>query len=191
MYILALLLAVSAQAKTYVIDEAHSSVAFKIKHLGARVPGSFNKFAGKVNYDPKAPKTWSAEAEIDAASIDTNNEKRDAHLKSADFFDAEKCPKITFKSTKVEGAKLHGDLTMRCITKPVVLDIEIGEAVADPWGNDKMGFSAKGKLNRKDFGINWNKALDKGGWVLGEEVTLDIELEAAAEKASAAPAKKQ
>lgn len=181
------LLAVSAQAKTYTIDPDHSSVGFKIRHLGARVPGTFNKFSGSVVYDEKNPQAWAASAELETASIDTNNEKRDGHLKSADFFDAEKCPKITFKSTKVSGAngksaKLHGDLTMRCITKPVVLEIAIGEAATDPWGNVKQGFSAKGKINRKDFGVNWNKALDKGGFVLGDDVDLDLEIEAAPSK---------
>lgn len=193
--VLALGLAASADAKKYEIDAGHSAVAFKIRHLGSKVPGTFNAFSGTLNYDAKDVSKWAADVKIETKSVDTNNDKRDAHLRTADFFDADKCPEITFKSTKATGttkaAKLHGDLTMRCVTKPVVLDVELGEEMADPWGNQKLGASAKAKLNRKDFGISWNKALDKGGAILGDEVEITIDIEAAASKEEAKESAKQ
>lgn len=170
-------------AKSYEIDPAHSGVMFRIKHLVSKVSGKFNKFEGTFDYDKSDIKSWKAAASIDTASIDTDLEARDKHLQSEDFFDAGKCPKITFVSTKVEDvkdntAKVHGDLTMRCITKPVVLDIEFGGEVKNPWGKMVMGVSAKTKVNRKDFNINWNKTLDTGGFILGEEVEIMMDIEA-------------
>lgn len=185
--VIAVLFAVPACAETYVIDADHSAVTFRIKHLISKVPGRFTKFSGEFNYDPKDSKGWSANAEIDASSIDTNNEKRDKHLRSSDFFDVEKCPKITFKSTGVKDVKgdkgkLLGELTMHCVTKPVELDLEIGGVMKDPWGNQKAGAIATGKLNRKDFGIEWNKALDSGGLLLGNDVEITLEIEGAPKK---------
>lgn len=182
----AVLAAASAlRAEDYTIDPAHSSVGFRIKHLVGKVPGRFTKFEGTVSFEPGKPQTWKTEAKIDASSINTDNEKRDGHLKSPDFFDTAKCPDITFKSTKVtdvkgESAKLHGDLTMHCVTKPVVLDLEVGGTTKDPWGNAKAGFTATGKIARKDFGIVWNKTLDAGGVMLGEDVSISLDIEAAA-----------
>jgi polyisoprenoid-binding protein YceI len=173
----------AASAATYELDPAHSTVGFRVKHLVGRVPGRFTKFSGTVDYTPNKPETWKVEATIDPSSINTDNEKRDGHLKSPDFFDVAKYPEMTFKSTKVtdvkgDTAKLEGNLTMHGVTKPVVLDLEIGGTTKDPWGNEHAGFSAKGKLNRKDFGIIWNKTLDSGSLMLGEDVEIAIEAEA-------------
>jgi polyisoprenoid-binding protein YceI len=171
------------RAEVYEIDPAHSSLGFRVKHLIGKVPGRFTKFAGTVSYEPGKPEGWKTEAKIDAASINTDNEKRDGHLKSPDFFDVAKCPEITFKSTKItdvkgETAKLLGDLTMHCVTKPVVLALEIGGTTKDPWGNARASWSATGTINRKDFGIVWNKALDSGGLMLGEDVAITLDIEA-------------
>lgn len=178
-------------AAQYTIDGVHSTISFRVRHFVAKSSGRFTKFSGTIDYTEGKPASWKVEASIDPASINTDNEKRDGHLKSADFFDVEKCPAMGFKSTKVtdvkDGAgKLHGELTMHCVTKPVVLDLEIGGV-----SGAKAGFSAKGKIARKDFGIVWNRALDNGGAVLGEdvEVTLDIEADEVKD-APKAPAKK-
>ena len=170
-------------AETYAIDPDHSHVGFRVKHLVGKVPGRFTKFGGTVSFTPGKPESWKTDAKIEAASINTDNEKRDGHLKSPDFFDTAKCPDITFKSTKVtdvkgDTAKLHGDLTMHCVTKPVVLDLELGGTTKDPWGNAKAGFTATGTVNRKDFGIIWNKTLDTGGVMLGEDVAISLDIEA-------------
>lgn len=180
-----------AGAATYAIDASHSTVGFRVRHFVAKTTGRFTKFGGTINYTEGSPASWKVEAKIDAASINTDHEKRDGHLKSADFFDVEKCPELNFKSTKVTdfkdgSGKLHGELTMHCVTKPVVLDLEVGGV-----SGAKAGFSAKGKIARKDFAIVWNRALDNGGAVLGEdvEVTLDIEADEVKD-APKAPAKK-
>lgn len=194
----AVLLAPAVQAAMYEIDPDHSQVGFKIRHLVSKVPGHFKKFSGVISYEPGKPESWKVEAKIDPASIDTANERRDNHLRAPDFFDVAKCPDMSFKSTKVtdaaaNSAKVHGDLTMHCVTKPVVLDLEIGGTGKDPWGNERAGFTARGKVMRKDFNISWNKALDNGGVLLGEDVDVTIEIEAtlakAAPKADAKPKK--
>ena len=185
----------AAKAHVYEIDAAHSQVGFKVKHLVGRVPGRFTKFSGTVAYDVGKPESWKVDATIDPASINTDNEKRDAHLKTPDFFDTAKCPAMSFKSTSVtdvkgDTAKLHGDLTMHCVTKPVVLDLEIGGTTKDPWGGFRAGFSAKGKVNRKDFDIVFNKTLDNGGLMLGEEVEVALDIEASAKTDGAEGEKK-
>lgn len=171
------------RAETYDIDASHSQVGFRVKHLVGKVPGRFTKFSGTIDFTPGKPETWKVDATIDPASINTDNEKRDGHLKAPDFFDVAKYPDMSFKSTKVtdvkgETAKLHGDLTMHGVTKPVVLVLELGGTTKDPWGNQKAGFSATGKVNRKEFGIVWNKTLDAGGLMLGEDVEVSIDVEA-------------
>lgn len=168
---------------TYEVDAAHTYVGFKIRHIVTKVKGEFNTFSGTLSFDPKDLATARITGEIDAASIDTNNEKRDKHLRSEDFFNVAKNPKITFKSTKVEAAgkdtfKVTGDLAMNGVTLPVTLDAEVTGFGTDPWGNQKMGATISGKINRKDFGIVWNKTLDAGGVMLGDEVELILELEA-------------
>lgn len=181
----------AVRAETYDIDASHSQVGFRIKHLVGKVPGRFTGFSGTIEFTPGKPESWKVEAKIDPATINTDNEKRDGHLKSPDFFDVAKYPEMSFKSTKVtdakgDTAKLHGELTMHGVTKPVVLDLEIGGTTKDPWGNTRAGFTATGKINRKDFGIVWNKALDNGGLMLGEEVAVSLDIESVLK----APAKK-
>lgn len=178
---LSVLAASSAWAATYTIDLDHSAVTFKIRHLFSKVSGSFNQFEGTVEYEPGKPETWKTSAVIQAASIDTNNEKRDKHLRTGDFFDVEKYPTITFKSTKVtdvsgDKGKLHGDLTIHGVTKPVVLDLSVHGVGDDPWGNTRSGFTAVTKIDRKEFGIDWNQPV-VGGVMLGDEVEITLEVE--------------
>ena len=178
-----LLLPLAASAKPLKVDPAHTSVGFQIRHLFSNVAGRFDKFEGTIDLDPAAPEKTSIVGSIDAASIDTDNEKRDAHLRNEDFFHDEKYPKITFKSTKVTDfkdgkGKLHGDLTMHGVTKPVVLEGAFLGSGKGPQGDERYGFHAETTINRKDFGIAWNKALDAGGFVLGEDVKISIDVEA-------------
>ncbi len=173
-----------ASAAEYKVDAAHTNVTFKVRHLFTNVSGRFDDFEGTVVFDPDNFATATAQGTIKAASINTNNEKRDAHLKNADFFDVEKYPTITFKSTEITDVdktkmtgKLHGNLTMHGVEKPVVLDVAYLGTAKDPWGNTRGGFSAKTTINRKDFGINWNQSLDSGGLLIGEEVEIEINVE--------------
>ncbi len=173
--------ALPASAATYTIDPDHSAVTFKIRHLFSKVTGSFNQFEGTIEYEPGQPETWNTQAVIQAASIDTNVEKRDNHLRSKDFFDVETFPAIAFKSAKVDdaagqSAKLHGDLTIHGVTKPVVLDLAIHGVGDDPWGNTRAGFTATVTINRNDFGIDWNQPV-VGGLMLGDEVEITLEVE--------------
>lgn len=172
----------AAWATQYEIDQAHSTVNFKIRHLFSYTNGTFKEFSGKFNYVPGKPEEWTAEAVIQAKSIDTNVADRDTHLRSADFFDVEKFPTLTFKSTKVtdvsgDSAKLHGMLSLHGVEKPVVLDLKAHGEGKDPWGNVRSGFTATTKLNRKDFGLEWNKALETGQLLVGEEVEVTLEVE--------------
>jgi polyisoprenoid-binding protein YceI len=168
----------------YTIDPAHSTAGFKVRHLMVSwVRGEFSGVAGTVVYDPEHPENSRVEATIDVATLHTRDEQRDAHLKSADFFDVEKYPTITFVSKKVEKVgeregKLMGDLTIHGVTKEVVLDVE-GPApeVKDPWGNIKSGVSAATKIKRSDFGLVWNAPLEAGGVLVGDEVHISLELE--------------
>jgi polyisoprenoid-binding protein YceI len=171
-------------AETWQIDASHSSVQFSIRHMTvSNVRGEFRTFSGSVEGDPKAPTAAKVEATIDAASLDTQQEKRDTHLKSPDFFDVAKYPTITFRSTKIEAAgegkwRMTGDLTLHGVTKPVVLEVEGPTGVVkDPQGNTRAGARATGKINRKDFGITWSKTLDGGGLVVGDDVTITIDVE--------------
>lgn len=179
----AIALTTPALAGTYVVDAGHSVVSFKVKHLGiSNVLGTFEKFDGTFEYDAKANTATLAGATIEAASVNTKDEKRDGHLKGADFFDVEKTPQITFASTGISPIKenrftVKGNLTIRGITKPVTLDGTFNGVASDPWGNDRAAFSATTTINRTDYGITWNKTLDKGGLLVGNEVTLSIEVE--------------
>jgi polyisoprenoid-binding protein YceI len=170
-------------AAEYDIDATHSGVYFKIKHMGiSTVTGRFDTFSGAFDVDEKNLETLKASATIETASVDTDDEKRDAHLKTADFFNAEKFPQMIFVSKQVKlGGKdelsMTGDLTLLGVTKPVVLKTEFGGAIKDPWGKERAAFTARGKINRKDFGMTWNKALDTGGLVVGDEVEIIIEIE--------------
>jgi polyisoprenoid-binding protein YceI len=169
---------------TYTIDPAHASAGFKVRHLMvANVHGEFSGVTGTVVYDPQNPANSKVETTIDARTIHTRDEQRDAHLKSADFFDVATYPTITFASTKVEKTgddewKVAGNLTIHGVTKQVVLAVE-GPApeVKDPWGNVKTGVSATTKIKRSDFGLVWNAALETGGVLVGEDVTITLEAE--------------
>lgn len=176
-------LALSAGAATYNIDTAHSSATFKVRHMMiSNVTGEFGKTSGTVEYDAANPAAAKINATIDATTINTREPKRDAHLKSADFFDVEKFPTITFVSKRVEllGAQKYraiGDLTMHGVTKEVALNVETTPEIKDPQGRSRFGASATTRINRKDFGLNWNRAMEAGGLVVGEEVDISIDVE--------------
>lgn len=181
-----LLAAPAAWAKTYAIDQDHTSVTFKIKHLFSKVAGVFKEFEGTIEYDPAQPEQWSTSATIQAASIDTRVEKRDTHLRSKDFFHVEQYPTITFQSTQVTDVangqgKLHGLLSIHGVEKPVVMDLTIHGAGQDPWGNERAGFTATVTINRKDFGLTWNEVLETGQLLVGEEVEITLEVEGIAQ----------
>ncbi|MSR77211.1 MAG: polyisoprenoid-binding protein [Candidatus Omnitrophica bacterium] len=180
--VIGLLFSQPAWAAEYKLGKEHTTVGFKIRHLFSWVQGTFNEFDGQFTYDPDKPETWKVDAVIQAKSIDTHNEKRDTHLSSADFFDVEKFPTLSFKSTGVHdatksNAKLDGILTLHGVEKPVTLDLEIHGAGKDPWGNMLSGFTATTKINRKDFGLSWNQSVETGQLLVGEEVLITIEVE--------------
>lgn len=180
---LTLLTPLAAPAATYEIDPAHTSVQFSVRHMMiSNVRGEFTKLSGKVVGEESKPAAATVEATIDTTSIDTRNEKRDEHLRSPDFLDTAKFPTMTFKSTKVEKAgdawKLTGDLTLHGVTKPVVLDVtNVTPPMKDPWGNNRIGAQAVTKINRQDFGIVFNKSLDGGGVLVGDEIAITIDVE--------------
>jgi polyisoprenoid-binding protein YceI len=186
---LALTLATASAAlagtNTYEIDKAHSSIVFKVRHLLGKVPGQFNAFSGSVTIDPDKRDSVNVTASIDVSSINTDEKKRDDHLRSPDFFDVTKFPTITFTGGKLSDVntdrtkgKLEGTLTIRGIAKSVVLDVEWYGTATDPFGNHKAAFAGTTKLNRKDFGIIWNKTLDSGGYLVGDDVEVEINVEA-------------
>jgi polyisoprenoid-binding protein YceI len=166
------------------LDLQHSSINFMVRHLlVAKVRGRFTRWSGSVRFDESNPSASAVEVSIDASSIDTSEAQRDAHLRSPDFFDVDRHPQITFKSTKVERTggmtfKVKGELTIRGVTRPAVLDVEYGGTLRDPFGHDRAGFSARAVVDRKEFGITFNQVLDHGGLALGELVTIDIDVEA-------------
>lgn len=168
---------------TWVIDNSHSHVHFTVRHMMiSKVRGSFEKFSGTVEFDEQNPANSSVEVQIEAASIQTRDEKRDGHLVSPDFLDAANHPYLTFKSKSVRvlddsHGEIVGDLTIRGVTREVVLATEYNGQSKAPWGTTSAGFSATTKINRKDWGLNWNVALETGGVLVGEEVQIDIELE--------------
>src|SRR5262245_31138255 len=182
----------SAETVTYEIDPAHSQVAFSIRHFFSKVPGRFNEFEGKVQYDDKDVTKSSVEVTIKTASIDTHNERRDNHLKTPDFFAADSFPTITFKSSKVspgtEGKlKIEGNLTIRGVTRPVTLDAEF--LGGGNMGQGKIaGWEATTTVNRKDFNVSWDRVLDQGGTMLGEDVAILIGVEARTPRPANAPA---
>jgi polyisoprenoid-binding protein YceI len=178
---------------TYQIDPAHSSLQFSIRHLMlSNVRGAFSGVHGTVTVDPDHPESAVVEAKIDVDTIRTNDEKRDAHLKTGDFFNLAEYPHILFRSTKVEkkGANSYlvtGDLTLHGATKPVTLAVEeVTEEAKDPWGNTRIGASAKAKIKRSDFGLTYNAALETGGLMIGDDVKLDFELELVKAQSAAA-----
>lgn len=174
------------------IDSSHSGVHFSVRHMVvSKVRGRFAKYTGAVHLDDDLA-TSRVEVAIDATSIDTGTADRDAHLRSADFFDAEKFPSITFRSTRVERKdhetfRVFGHLTIRDVTREIVLEATYGGRSKDPWGNERAGFEAKTSLDRKDFGLTWNQVLEVGGVLVGDRIEIEIEVEvvkAAAEKAA-------
>jgi polyisoprenoid-binding protein YceI len=168
----------------YQIDPAHSIIGFSIRHLEiAWVEGRFKDFNGTIHFDEKDVTKSSVEFTAKIESIDTGVEQRNAHLRTADFFDVAKYPEMSFKSTRVErrgkdGYVLHGDFTLKGVTKPVALPFTVTGAIKDPWGNMRFGVSAQTKIDRRDYGITWGKALENGGLDVGYEVTIDLQLEA-------------
>jgi polyisoprenoid-binding protein YceI len=166
------------------IDTAHSGVYFVVRHMVvSKVRGSFTRWSGVITSADAAPGSARVEARIEVASIDTREPQRDAHLKSADFFDVERYPEIAFRSTRVEpvdehNLRLTGDLTIRDVTRSVTLAVEFLGRGKDPWGNERMGFSATTAVNRGDFGLKWNQMLESGGVLVGEKVEIEIEVEA-------------
>lgn len=175
--------ATTTNSNRWTIDGSHSHVGFSIRHMMiSNVRGELGKVSGDVTYDPARPQNASVSVAIDVASIDTHDEKRDGHLKSADFFDAEKYPNITFvsKSVRAKGERLEivGDLTIRDTTREVVLAVdEVTKERTDPWGNKRIGASATTKISRKEFGVTWNAALEAGGVLVGDEVKVTLEVE--------------
>ncbi len=171
----------AASAATYKIDSDHTTIEFQIRHLFSNVKGTFTQFEGSFQFEPEKPDTWKTDATIQAASIDTHVKERDTHLRSKDFFDVEKFPTITFKSTGFKdvtatNAKMEGLLNIHGVEKPVVLDVEIHGVGKDPWNNVSAGFTATTKINRKDFGLTWNQALETGQFLVGEEVLITLEV---------------
>ncbi len=175
----------AADAKTYKIDPEHTSVTFRVRHLFTYVEGRFREFDGTIEFDRDNPEATKVKGSIKVASIDTNVKERDEHLRSSDFFNVAEYPEITFESTKVTDvdkekmtAKIHGNLTIRGVTKPVVIDAAfLGEA-ADPWGNKKAGFHGETQIDRRDFGLEWNKVLEAGRLLVGNDVRIRIDVEA-------------
>jgi polyisoprenoid-binding protein YceI len=165
------------------IDSAHTRAVFSTRHMMiTSVHGQFEKLSGVVNFNPESPASTSVDVQIDAASITTREPQRDAHLVSADFLDAETYPYLTFKSKRVEvvddtHARLVGDLTIRDVTREVILDVVYNGMAKSPWGTTNAGFSASTKISRKDWGLNWNVALETGGWLVGDTININIELE--------------
>lgn len=165
------------------LDPAHTLVEFSVKHLMiTTVKGRIADVEGMIYTDERDPRKSSVEATLKGATIDTRSDQRDTHLRSADFLDTDKFPEIRFRSTKVEGDKdrfkLTGALTIRDITRDVTLDVEYGGRTPDPWGGERVGFSANGKIDRRDFGLVWNQALETGGVAVGHDIRINIEIEA-------------
>jgi len=168
---------------TWKLDPSHTLVEFSAKHLMiTTVKGRITDVEGTIVMDERNPRNSSVEATLKAVSIDTRTEQRDQHLRSADFLNVELFPEIKFRSTKIEGDKenfkLTGDLTIRDVTRPITLDIRFEGQQTDPWGGERVGFSGTGKIDRRDFGLTWNQALETGGVVVGNEVKINLEVEA-------------
>ena len=173
----------SGFAGIYVIDPAHTHVGFTVQHIVSKVPGQFKTFDGVISFDEKNLSADSISVTIQTASIDTNNEIRDKHLQSPDFFDAAKNPIITFVSVKVKAHgdkkyKAEGNLTLHGVTKPVILTMEYLGQDMDPYGNQVAGFSASATIDRRDFGLVWNKTLASGNLLVGNQVDIDLEVSA-------------
>lgn len=180
--------AIATKTTTYSIDKAHSDVTFLVRHLITKVRGQFADFDGTIDFDEEHPQQSSVSFTIRANSIDTNEKDRDAHLRSADFFEVEKYPTLTFRSTeiKTDGENeydLIGDLTIHGVTRRVSFDATFLGKAKDPWGNDRIAFEAETTVNRKDFGLHWNAALETGGFLVGDDVKISLSLQAVPKQA--------
>ncbi len=172
--------------RTFSIDKAHSEAVFQVRHLLTKVRGRFTDFGGTVKMSPEAPEESSVEVEIQAKSIDTSQPDRDTHLRSADFFDVDKFPTLTFKSTRVEAKggdsfQVTGDLTIHGVTRSALVPVTFLGTAKDPWGNERAGFEAELTVNRKDFGLTWNAALETGGFLVGDDVKISVSVQAVAQ----------
>jgi polyisoprenoid-binding protein YceI len=170
--------------RTFAVDKAHSEALFQVRHLVTKVRGSFADFDGIIEFDQAQPAASSVTFTAQAASIDTNNTDRDAHLRSDDFFAVEKYPTITFVSASIAPAggsayTVTGDLTIRGVTKRIDLPVSYLGKAKDPWGNEKLGFETEVTINRKDYGLTWNAALETGGFLVGDEVKISVSIQAA------------
>lgn len=171
--------------RTFTVDKTHSEIAFQVRHLVTRVRGRFTDFTGTVQFDEAHPERSSVSLDIKTASIDTGTPDRDAHLRSDDFFAAETFPSITFTTSTVtkksaESYQIEGTLTIRGTAKALTVPVTFLGAAADPWGNARVGFEGEITVNRKDFGLNWNAALEAGGFLVGDEVKISVSLQAIA-----------
>jgi len=172
-----------ATTTTYSIDKAHSEVTFQVRHLLTRVRGRFSDFNGTIEYDEDNPERSLVNVAVLAASIDTNERDRDAHLRSADFFDVEKHAVLTFTSTNIQRNTadqfvVTGDLAIHGVTRSVSFDVSFLGKAKDPWGNERIAFEAATTVNRKDFGLTWNAALETGGFLVGDDVTISLSVQA-------------
>ncbi len=177
----------STATRTYQIDKAHSEAIFQVRHLLSKVRGRFSDFEGTIEFDEVQPENSSVDFTVYTQSIDTNEPDRDKHLRSADFFSVDQFPTLTFRSKSIapRGGNRYdvtGDLTMRGVTKTIVLPVEYLGKAKDPWGNDKVAFEAEISLNRKDYGLMWNAALETGGFLVGDDVKVNISVQAAPKK---------
>ena len=175
---------IATTTRTYAIDKTHSEAAFQVRHLISKVRGRFADFDGAIEFDEEQPAQSSVTFTIQAASIDTATPDRDAHLRSEDFFAVDKYPTVTFVSTRVtplgkDAFEVAGNLTMRGVTKAIVIPVAYLGKATDPWGNQKVAFEAELTLNRKDFGLNWNAAIEAGGFLVGDEVKVSLSIQAA------------
>jgi polyisoprenoid-binding protein YceI len=176
--------ATATAVKTFAIDQTHSEATFQVRHLVTKVRGRFTDLGGSIAFDEASPAASSVTFTIQAASIDTGTPDRDAHLRSQDFFHVEQYPAITFASTAIAARggdqfDVTGDLTMRGVTKRITLPVTFLGKAKDPWGNEKIGFETETTINRKDYGLTWNAALETGGFLVGDEVRISVSIQAA------------
>lgn len=176
--------ATATAVRTFQIDKAHSEANFQVRHLITKVRGRFSDFTGTIEFDREHPAQSKVDFSIQAQSIDTNEATRDNHLRSDDFFAVEKYPTITFRSTKItprgsDRYDVEGDFTIRDVTKRIVVPVAHLGTAKDPWGNEKLAFEAETTINRKDYGLNWNAALETGGFLVGDEVKIELQIQAA------------
>jgi polyisoprenoid-binding protein YceI len=173
----------TATKTTYSIDKAHSEATFQVRHLLTKVRGRFSDFDGAIEYDEENPERSSVNVTIQAASLDTSERDRDTHLRSADFFEVEKFATLTFTSAAItrkgsDGFDVAGDLTIHGVTRPVAFDVTLLGKAKDPWGNERIAFEAEATINRKDYGLLWNAALETGGFLVGDEVKISLSVQA-------------